>query len=109
MALQHQHCFGVQRKEDARGVVVEGLSLVAWGRHLVTLLSQGLAHLLLRFVVRDSEKSRPATGTYVKQSRELELPLRYGTGESPKREPCGLCDSALLAVVRDSGGIWVPD
>lgn len=60
------------------------LSLVAWGRQLVTLLSQGLAHLLLQFVVRDSEKSWPAAGMYVKWSRQLELPLKHGTGESPK-------------------------
>lgn len=57
-------CFGGQRKEDGR-VVVEGLSLVAWGGHLVPLLSHGLAHLLLPFVVKDPEKSRPATGAYV--------------------------------------------
>lgn len=109
MALQHWHCFGGQRKEDARVVVVEGLSLVAWDRQLVPLLSHGLANLLLPFVVRDPVKSRPATGTYVKRSRDLELPLQDGTGESPKREPRGLCDSPLLAVVRDSGGIWVLD
>ena len=78
MALQHRHCFGGQRREDAW--VVEGLSLVAWGRRLVLLLSHGLAHMLLWFVVRDPEKSQPATGTYVKQTRDLELPLQGGTG-----------------------------
>lgn len=35
-------------------------------------------------VVRDLEKSRPATGANVSQSRELDLPLQGGTGESPK-------------------------
>lgn len=76
-------CFGGQRKEDGR-VVVEGLSLVAWGGHVVPLLSHGLAHLLLPFVVKHPEKSRPATGAYVEWNRDLELPLQDGTGESPK-------------------------
>lgn len=66
VALLCWHCFEGQRKEDARVVVVEGLSLVAWDRHLI----DGTCSLLLWFVLRDPEKSWPATGTRVKHSTE---------------------------------------
>lgn len=43
------------------------------------------------------------------QHRKLEPALQDSTGKSLKQDPCGLCDSPLLDLVSDSGGIWVLD